>query len=92
MPEGEDERSIIPPMQMKFDGQCNGTRPTVVARGARQKLQALRSTSTNHSRRNTMSHIYNFFENHGEVWGAVFFGVLAIGACVAMAAALNGAM
>ena len=39
-----------------------------------------------------MSHIYNFFENHGEVWGAIFFGLLAIGACVAMAAALNGAM
>jgi hypothetical protein len=39
-----------------------------------------------------MSRIYNFFDNHMEVWGAIFFGVLAIGACVAMAAALSGAM
>jgi hypothetical protein len=39
-----------------------------------------------------MSHIYNFFDNHMEVSGAVIFGVLALVACVAMAAALNGAM
>jgi len=39
-----------------------------------------------------MSHIYNFFDNHMEVWGAVVFGLLAIAACVAMAAALNGSM
>lgn len=39
-----------------------------------------------------MSHIYKFFDNHMEVWGAVFFGLLTIGACFALAAALNGAM
>jgi hypothetical protein len=39
-----------------------------------------------------MSHIYNFFDNHMEVSGAVVFGLLAIGACIALAAALNGAM
>lgn len=39
-----------------------------------------------------MSRIYNFFDNYGEIWGAVVFGVLTIAACVAMAAALNGAL
>jgi hypothetical protein len=39
-----------------------------------------------------MSHIYNFFDNYGEVWGAVVFGVLTIAACIAVAAALTGAM
>jgi hypothetical protein len=39
-----------------------------------------------------MSHIYNFFDNYGEVSGAVVFGVFTIGACVAVAAALTGAM
>jgi hypothetical protein len=39
-----------------------------------------------------MSHIYNCFDNYGEVWGAVVFGVLTIAACVAVAAALTGAM
>lgn len=39
-----------------------------------------------------MSHIYNFFDNHMEISGAIVFGILAIGACVAMAAALNGAL
>lgn len=39
-----------------------------------------------------MSHIYNFLDNHGEISGAVVFGLLTIAACVAMAAALNGAM
>jgi hypothetical protein len=43
-------------------------------------------------RRNIMSHLYNFFDNHGEVWGAVVFGLLTVAACIAMAAALNGAM
>lgn len=37
-----------------------------------------------------MSHIYDFFDNHMEVSGAVIFGVLALIACVAVAAALNG--
>jgi len=39
-----------------------------------------------------MSHIYDFFDNHMEVSGAIVFGLLTIGACVALAAALNGAM
>jgi hypothetical protein len=39
-----------------------------------------------------MSHIYNFFDNHMEAWGAVVFGIFAIIACVAMAAAINGAL
>lgn len=39
-----------------------------------------------------MSHLYNFIDNHGELWGAVVFGVLAVAACVALAAALNGVM
>ncbi len=39
-----------------------------------------------------MSHIYDYFDNHMEVIGAVVFGVLAIGACIALAAALNGIM
>lgn len=39
-----------------------------------------------------MSHIYNFFDNYGEISGAIVFGVLAIAACVAMAAALSGVL
>jgi len=39
-----------------------------------------------------MSHIYNFFDNHMELSGAIVFGLLAIGGCVAMAAALNGVL
>lgn len=39
-----------------------------------------------------MSHIYDFFDNHMEVSGAVIFGILALAACVALAAALTGAM
>lgn len=39
-----------------------------------------------------MSHIYDFFDNHMEVSGAVIFGILALAACVAVAAALAGAM
>ncbi len=36
-----------------------------------------------------MSHIYDFFDNHMEAWGAVLF---VVAACVAVAAALNGAL
>ncbi len=39
-----------------------------------------------------MSHIYNFFDNHMEAWGAVAFGVLTVAACIALAMALNGAL
>jgi hypothetical protein len=72
-------------------GSCDGTQPVRSGEG----MQPIVPTFNFHQpflRRNTMSHIYNFFDNHGEVWGAVVFGVLAIAACVAMAAALNGAL
>ena len=39
-----------------------------------------------------MDRIFNYFDNHMEFWGAVVFGIVAITACVAMAAALNGAL
>ena len=39
-----------------------------------------------------MSHIYDFFDNHMEISGAIVFGIVAIGACIAMAAALSGAL
>ena len=39
-----------------------------------------------------MSHLYDFFDNHMEAWGALFFGLLTVGACVAIAGALNGSM
>jgi hypothetical protein len=39
-----------------------------------------------------MSHIYDFFDNHMEAWGAVLFGLFVVAACVAVAAALNGAL
>lgn len=39
-----------------------------------------------------MSYIYDFFDNHMEVSGAIVFGIVAIIACVALAAALNGAL
>lgn len=42
--------------------------------------------------RNAMSHIYDYLDNHMEVWGAVIFGVLAIVGCIALAVALIGAM
>ena len=43
-------------------------------------------------RRKGMSYIYNFFDNHMEISGAIVFGIVAVGACVAMAAALAGAL
>ena len=39
-----------------------------------------------------MSHIYNFLDNHMEVSGAIVFGIVTVAACVAMAAALAGAL
>lgn len=39
-----------------------------------------------------MSYIYDFFDNHMELWGAVVFGVVTIVACIAMGAALSGAL
>ncbi len=39
-----------------------------------------------------MSVIYDFFDNHMEISGAIVFGIVAIGACVAVAAALAGAL
>ena len=39
-----------------------------------------------------MSHIYNFFDNHMEVSGAIVFGIVTVAACVAMAAAMAGVL
>jgi len=39
-----------------------------------------------------MSYIYDFFDNHMEISGAIVFGIVAIAACVAVAAALSGAL
>jgi hypothetical protein len=39
-----------------------------------------------------MSHLYDFLDNHMEAMGALFFGLVAIGMCVAIAAAFNGSM
>jgi hypothetical protein len=39
-----------------------------------------------------MSHLYDFFDDHLEAVGALFFGLLTVGACIAIAAALNGSM
>ena len=39
-----------------------------------------------------MSFLYDFFDNHMEVVGALFFGLLTIGACIAIAVALSGSM
>lgn len=39
-----------------------------------------------------MSYIYDFFDNHMEISGAIVFGIVAIIACVALAAALNGVL
>ncbi len=39
-----------------------------------------------------MSYIYNFFDNHMEISGAIVFGVVTVAACIAMAAALSGAL
>ncbi len=39
-----------------------------------------------------MSYIYDFFDNHMEISGAIVFGIVAVAACIAMAAALSGAM
>jgi hypothetical protein len=39
-----------------------------------------------------MSHIYDFLDNHMEIAGAIVFGIVAAGACVAMAAALAGVL
>ena len=39
-----------------------------------------------------MSFIYRFLDDHAEISGAIVFGMVAIGACVAVAAALAGAL
>jgi len=39
-----------------------------------------------------MSFFYDFFDEHMELLGAIVFGVVAIGACVALAASLAGAL
>jgi hypothetical protein len=39
-----------------------------------------------------MSLLYDFFDNHMEALGAVLFGLLTVGACIAVAVALNGSM
>lgn len=39
-----------------------------------------------------MSLLYDFFDKHMEVCGALLFGLLTLVACVAIAAALNGSM
>ena len=39
-----------------------------------------------------VSYIYDFFDNHMELAGSIVFGIVAMGACVAIAAALAGAL
>ena len=39
-----------------------------------------------------MSPLYDFFDKHMEAWGALFFGLMTVGACIAIAVALNGSM
>lgn len=39
-----------------------------------------------------MSHLYDFFDDHFEAVGALFFGLLTVGACIAIAVALCGSM
>ena len=39
-----------------------------------------------------MSYIYDFFDNHMEISGAIVFGIVAVVACIAMAAAFSGAL
>ena len=39
-----------------------------------------------------MSFIYRFLDDHAEISAAIVFGIVAIGACVAVAAALTGAL
>jgi hypothetical protein len=39
-----------------------------------------------------MSHLYDFFDHHMEACGALLFALLTVGACIAIAVALNGSM
>jgi hypothetical protein len=39
-----------------------------------------------------MSHLCDFVDNHLEAVGALLFGLLTIGACIAIAGALSGSM
>ena len=39
-----------------------------------------------------MSHLYDFFDSHMVAWGALLFGLLTVGACVAIAVAFSGSM
>ena len=39
-----------------------------------------------------MTYIYNFFDEHMEIVGAILFGMVAVAAGVAIAAALAGAL
>ncbi len=39
-----------------------------------------------------MFYIYDFFDDHMEICGAIVFGIVAIAACIAIAAALTGAI
>lgn len=39
-----------------------------------------------------MSSIYKFLDNYMEISAAIVFGIITIGACIAIAAALSGAL
>jgi hypothetical protein len=39
-----------------------------------------------------MSHLYDFFDDHMEACGTLLFALLTVGACIAIAVALNGSM
>lgn len=39
-----------------------------------------------------MSVLYDFFDNHMEASGALFFGFLTVVACISIVMALNGSM
>jgi len=39
-----------------------------------------------------MSYLYDFLDDHMEAMGALFFGLFTVGACIAIAVALNGSM
>ena len=39
-----------------------------------------------------MSLLHDFFDNHMEALGVVFFGLLTVVVCIAIAAALNGSI
>lgn len=90
MPEKEDERRIAKDFRVSPGATAPGCRS---GKEIASNPSPSAETFTNRLKEETaMSYIYEFFDNHMEISGAIVFGIVALAACIAVAAALNGAL